>query len=389
MTALSLAPSRRVLQAGTAAGPADDETIAQSWGVRNASRVLLMFAATTWAAVVQLRGSDPRWMTGLALGLGVLTSVYGAAVRFLPRLTGNWVASFAVLLVLTIGLEAWAGPPWAVNVGWVAGAAAWGPSAKTRAFIPVSGLAAGVLAWARGASTGSALLLAGFVLLTGIFSVQARRGSELIEELRRTRDELARLAIVDERNRIARDLHDLVGHSLSVIAVKTELTRRVLVRDADRAAGELRDIEDIVRRALAEVRQAVTNYRQPTLAAELSSATEAARAAGIACTVHAPESWDLPVPVEALLAWTVREGITNVLRHSGASRCVITVALDGERVAAEVADDGGGPRDAGGTPGHGLIGLSERARALGGGLTVGVHAEGGFRLRVEVPGEGR
>jgi hypothetical protein len=95
-----------------------------------------------------------------------------------------------------------------------------------------------------------------------------------------------------------------------------------------KADAEFKDIDAIVRRALSEVRQAVTNYRQPTLAAELSSAVQATAAAGIDCEVRSPGSWDLPVPVDGLLAWTVREGITNVLRHSGASSCLITLSLD-------------------------------------------------------------
>lgn len=149
-----------------------------------------------------------------------------------------------------------------------------------------------------------------------------------------------------------------------------------------------------MRRALSEVRQAVTGYRQPTLAAELSSAVQAARAAGIRCEVTSPESWDLPVAVEGLLAWTVREGITNVLRHSGAANCWITVTGDpGDAtgiaggIAVEVADDGAvRDRDDDGRPGNGLAGLSERARALGGSLTAGRRDGGGFRLRVEVTG---
>jgi two-component system sensor histidine kinase DesK len=190
---------------------------------------------------------------------------------------------------------------------------------------------------------------------------------------------------VEERNRIARDLHDLVGHSLSVVAVKTELGRRLLPIDSARVDAELKDIDAIVRRALSEIRQAVTNYRQPTLAAELSSAPKAAASAGIRCEVRSPGSWDLPVPVEGLLAWTVREGITNVLRHSGASSCVITLSLD-PVVSIEITDNGSRAPE-GNRPGNGLIGLSERARALGGSLSVGHPDEGGFRLRVEAPKE--
>ncbi|GII53511.1 hypothetical protein Pth03_19000 [Planotetraspora thailandica] len=365
---------------------ASDQEIASVWSARNWSRFILMIAATVLAAVIYVSDRPPVWAAVVTITLAVLASALGVLTRFMSGSLGlRWSVAFGALVVLTLGLEGVAGFEWAVTVSWATAAAGWRSDGKSRPIILGIGLAAFVLAVARGADLGAAVVLAGFVLLTGMFSAQARRSAELIEELQRTRQELARLAVVEERNRIARDLHDLVGHSLSVVAVKTELGRRLLPIDTAKVEAELKDIDTIVRRALAEIRQAVTNYRQPTLAAELSSAVQAAASAGIDCRVKSPDSWDLPVSVEGLLAWTVREGITNVLRHSGASSCAVTLSLD-PVVSIEIIDDGSRPPDTQ-RQGNGLIGLSERARALGGSLIVGRPDEGGFRLRVEVPKE--
>ena len=270
-----------------------------------------------------------------------------------------------------------------VTVTWAATAWGWRRAPRSRPQLAALAAATGLIALAHDLPVAGALTLAVFVLLPGIFAVQARQSADLVAELQETRRELARLAVVEERNRIARDLHDLVGHSLSVVAVKTELARRLVTVAPERAETELDDIESVVRRALAEVRQAVTNYRQPTLAAEIAGAVSAARSAQIQCTVDIPDTWELPVPVEGLLAWTVRESVTNVLRHSGAAHCWVTLDLTERAVSVEIRDDGRGP--AGGGPGNGITGLSERTAALGGQIQVGEPTEGGFRIRVRVP----
>jgi len=204
-------------------------------------------------------------------------------------------------------------------------------------------------------------------------------------ELRAARRDLAELAVAEERNRIARDLHDTLGHSLSVIALKSELARRLLPDDPERAGTEIADVERVAREALASVRETVSGYRQPTLAIELAGARAALAAAGIAGDVEpAPEG--LPRDVDAVLGWAVREGVTNVLRHSDAARARIRVIVDGATSAVEVEDDGrGAPGD--GSPGTGLAGLRERAAALGGSLEAGPLPGRGFRLRVAVPFE--
>jgi len=228
-------------------------------------------------------------------------------------------------------------------------------------------------------------------LLAACFAYSAARRVELVGKLRETRAELARMAVADERLRIARDLHDLLGHSLSLITLKAELAGRLLDADPERAAREVADLERVARRSLGEVRAAVTSYRQPRLAAELAAARHMLAAAGMDCEVHAPASIELPPATDALLAWTVREGATNVVRHSGARTVTITVSVTAEEVSAEIADDGVGPTwDAdqrlGEHQGSGLSGLTERARAAGAEISSGEGRGGkGFRLLVRVP----
>jgi two-component system, NarL family, sensor histidine kinase DesK len=197
--------------------------------------------------------------------------------------------------------------------------------------------------------------------------------------LREARAELAERAVADERLRFARDLHDLLGHSLSLIALKAELAGKLLpARTAD-AQAEVEQIRELTRSALTQVREAVDGYRQPTLPSELAGAKVALEAAGIALRVDAPDA-PLDPEVEAVLAWAVREGATNAIRHSGARHAEITVRPG----LLEIADDGtGAPRVERG--GHGLTGLRERVQSIGGTVEAGVGPAGGFRLVVRVP----
>jgi two-component system sensor histidine kinase DesK len=244
---------------------------------------------------------------------------------------------------------------------------------------------------------GAILAAAGVPLLGGLLAYSAERRNVLMFKLNRARAELARTAVAEERLRISRDLHDLLGHSLSLIALKSEVAGRMIESDPQRAAKEIAELEAVARRSLAEVRQAVTGYRQPSLAAELAAARRTLASAGIDCRVDAPGTYALPPEVDALLAWTVREASTNIVRHSGARNARIAVTVTGASAGAEVTDDGAGPggtkttgadgattaTDAG--PGSGLAGLAERAGRLGGTLLAGEGEHGGFRVRVTVP----
>ena len=193
--------------------------------------------------------------------------------------------------------------------------------------------------------------------------------------------EIARLAVAEERARAARDLHDILGHSLTVITIKAELAGRLLSVAPERAEAEVNDLERLAREALADIRRTVGAYREVCLEEELASARSALSAAGIDATVPQAVA-DLPEPRGTLFSWAVREGVTNVVRHSGASRCVITVRPD----QVTIADNGRGPTAADGAAGgSGLRGLRERAEACGAQLSVGRAEGNGFVLRVSVP----
>src|SRR5581483_8548167 len=189
---------------------------------------------------------------------------------------------------------------------------------------------AGAMSAIGGASGGNTIgalaSTAGVGLLMLLLRDLRVRNSELLE----ARAELARLAVAQERERFARDLHDLLGHSLSVIALKAELAGRLLGSERPEAAGsEIADVEKVARGALSEVREAVSGYRQPTLEGELAGARAALSAAGIDAEVRRDPA-SLDSQTEAVFAWAVREGATNVIRHSGARRCTVTIrsALD-------------------------------------------------------------
>jgi two-component system sensor histidine kinase DesK len=213
-----------------------------------------------------------------------------------------------------------------------------------------------------------------------------RRMAGYIRELRATQAELARSAVEQERLRFSRDLHDLLGHTLSLVVVKAEVVRRLVPRDPEAAISQAADIETIGRNALAEVRQAVTGYRARTLAAELDGARTALSDAGIALTVR-EEGAPLPPEADALFGWAVREGVTNVIRHSRAGRCEIAVHQAGDQTTLEIRDDGVGP--SGSAAGNGLRGLSERLDAAGGSLRFAAGGTGGFLLTATLPAQSR
>ncbi len=216
----------------------------------------------------------------------------------------------------------------------------------------------------------------------------ARMGSA-IRELHTTRRELARLQVEEERLRLARDLHDLLGQTLSMITLKSELARHLVKEEPDRCAQELSEIERVARQTLREVREAVAGYRQPRLESELEGARQLLSAAGIDVRLE-PISEALPPEISAVLAWTVREGVTNVIRHSRAQHCLIRLTQQNGRVWAEVINDGGARLQEESTvrPGLGLAGLRERVSALGGRIEAGPLTLSGkehFRVRVELP----
>ncbi|MGK5170291.1 sensor histidine kinase [Geodermatophilus sp. CPCC 205761] len=321
------------------------------------------------------------------LGLVAFTVVYLAVFnRMSVRGCGVPWRQLAVVAVLGVGLAVWLGPAWAGLMIYVAAAAAVG--LPERWVWPAVGGAAAVCASVLAAHDmlGELFILPLMCVLTGFALRGIRFLVSVNAELTEAREELARAAVAEERLRFARDLHDLLGHSLSLIALKSELAGRLAERDPARARAEMADVESTARRALAEVREAVSGYRQIGVALALAEARAALSAAGI--TLRAPSGVpELPGPVDAVLGWVVREATTNVLRHSGARTVVVTLAVGDEDAALTVTDDGRGP--AGGAPGAGLSGLEERLAARGGRLDTGEAPGGGFRLAARVPAHAR
>jgi len=198
------------------------------------------------------------------------------------------------------------------------------------------------------------------------------------------------MAVTDERLRIARDLHDLLGHSLSTISLKAQLARRLAAADPV-VSAEIADIESVAGHALTEVRDAVTGYRQTSLAAELHAARSTLSAAGIDPTVQL-DVLGLPARTDALLGWVLREAVTNIVRHSRARTASVRLSRHHDTVILRVADDGPGPEQGATTltvpavtPGNGLTGLAERIEAAGGVLDAGPGREGGFLLSAALP----
>jgi two-component system sensor histidine kinase DesK len=320
-----------------------------------AAFVVLYLALLPPAAVFVRRG--PRAIHG---GLALLAASAGLTLALgAPR-------SFALLFVYVVAAAGLLLGPWPAGV--VTG-------------VTAAAFAVGLAASGSGSSTVAAYTLT--IVAVGAMMIALGEAARTNRELREAREELARLAVSEERARIARDLHDLLGHTLSLIALKSDLAARLVERDPGRARTEMTDVQDVTRQALGEIRAAVHGYGRVAFADALEGARAALSAAGIDCRVEAPAA-ELPAEVESVLAWAVREATTNVVRHSSAHACAITLATGTGRVALQVEDDGSGGGERSGES-AGLAGLAERARLLQGTLEAGARPEGGFRVRMTLP----
>ncbi len=390
---------------------------------------LLLPVAGLFTAHHRGSGGHPAFLIGATLAFVVLTDRTVLVQMPRPGRYERWQWwLLPVLVALGAALFAVGGMAWFTALA-VASAAVGrispGGRATVLGLVCCTGIAVTIAA-ATGLGYGDTLIAGAVVALANLLAYGAERRNALMYRLKETRAELARVAVAEERLRISRDLHDLLGHSLSLITLKAELAGRVIGTDPERAAREIAELETVARRSLTEVRQAVTSYRQPSLAAELVSSRRMLASAGIDCQLRVPDAYSLPPVVDALLAWTVREGATNIVRHSAAKHAQIVIELTGTEAAARLSDDGTGPRGTGlaaltgaaGTPaaggrgagssgagggiggagggaggpagpggpaGSGLAGLAERAARLGGALSAGAGEHGGFWLRVSVP----
>ncbi|MCH1882311.1 sensor histidine kinase [Agrococcus sp. ARC_14] len=328
---------------------------------------------------------DLDWLRGLALL--VFGAAFAGTVQLPFRAGRRWHAelAFAGLIVLFVVYFAL----WQRDSAFLHPLMAIGAAVAVRPRLAL-GVVVGLTisgATALGIERGSledAMLLGFATLMAGGTSFLVQRLVQQNRALRRLQRQLAQAAVAEERQRFSRDLHDLLGHTLSVIVVKAEAVRRLAERDPRAAAAHAAEIETVGRHALAEVRQVVSGYRAASLADAIEAARSALAPRGIALRANLPEQ-PLEEETDALLGWIVREGTTNVLRHArGAATCRVTVAVHGDTVRIEVRDDGGAdPVDAH-ADGSGLAGLRERVDRFGGVLTAGASPDG-YRLAATVP----
>jgi two-component system sensor histidine kinase DesK len=223
---------------------------------------------------------------------------------------------------------------------------------------------------------GSMLML---IILVGLGNHHWAMSYCAAQKLRMANNEIEHLAKVAERERIARDLHDVLGHTLSLITLKSELARKLVDRDPERAKHEMYDVENASRAALADVREAIRGYRSDGIFAELARARAALETAGVVVECET-DTVPLSPDQESVLALALREAVTNVVRHAEASRCNVSLKRNESLCTLEVADDG---RGAAGPEGNGLRGMRERLEALGGSLRL--LSSNGTRLIIDLP----
>jgi len=315
-------------------------------------------AAATAVALVVFLVSYFRgfWVTGRRLAAVVATQVALGAVFFAHNAGALIFFVYAASFAAQLGRRAW----WAI------------------AAVVAATLLTAAAGGARPSQVAVPVVLSIIIGAVNIQQAKVREGNAL---LLRAQQQVQHLATVAERERIARDLHDLLGHTLSLIVLKSELAAKLAPRDAVRAAREMRDVEQVSREALQQVREAIRGYRT-TLADELAQSRAILDAAGIRADI-AVEAVELDRPVEEALALALREAVTNVVRHSGAASSRVGVRVAGGECVLEVEDDG---RVSHAPEGSGLRGMRERVAALHGSVARTAGAEGrGTRLEVRIP----
>jgi two-component system sensor histidine kinase DesK len=334
-----------------------------------------------WIIAVPLLNSIPLrdWLPATALSYAAFLWFYLRAYTVPARETWQYVPALAALGFLMAPLN-WGGMVYIIY------ACVFSAFSFRSARASVLVMMLTVLAFMAEArwlnwSWPNTLSVAFWALAVGGMNLMYRAKGRADVQLRLSHDEIRRLAASAERERIGRDLHDLLGHTLSLVALKSELAARLVERDAAAAAREMREVERVARAALAEVRNAVSGLRAPKLMAELAAARLLLETAGIHVDNRIAAT-NLPEALDAALAMVLRESATNILRHAQATRVVIHLEQDATRVRLCIRDDGRGgiARE-----GNGLAGMRERLTALGGALTIDAPAGRGTHLRAELP----
>ena len=348
-------------------------------GWRTAPRLARVLVAVVFTGLVTVAvlhifdtplGARARTLSVVYVGLMLVLQLRFLRQRVAP--VTSWLGGGALLVQAVVAYlpfvefgQSWAGMP-----GFLAGSfllalpgiVAWA------AFAAVVASMAGIQAVLTGAPLDIAYTTISTVI-TGLLVYGLTRLAGLVEELHEARAEIAMLAVAEERLRVSRDLHDLLGYSISAIALKSELTARLVVANPERANREVCEIIDISRRVLADVRSVARGYREMSLEEEAQSARSILLAADIEPRMSISGSGDLPTEVATTLAIVMREGVTNVLRHSKARYCEITVERDAGAVQLTLVNDGARARSAASSDGGtGIDSMSARVAALGGSL---------------------
>jgi two-component system sensor histidine kinase DesK len=351
----------------------------------NASGALLMPAVGLW------REPDP---VQVALGALGIVLFFAAQAAVLHALVTPWLSdirrrraklAFAVAAIASLPLVGPMGgswPSWSWMAACIVGVL---PVLTGRVGAVLLGVAtATVAALTTPGSVGDSLIISvGFGLGLAAINVLHVWLWDLLVQAEQGRAAQARLAAAEERLRFARDVHDLLGHNLSVIALKAELAERLATADGARAGREAAEIRRLARSALAEMREVVHGYRQVDLRAELTAIEQILRSAGVRCTVNTPGG---DLPSNAVLSAVLREATTNVLRHSAASWCTIdiTAGAADDEIRMTVMNDGASPATAPDPHSQGLRGLADRVSEAGGVLRIEA-ADGRFTVAAVVP----
>lgn len=367
-------------QAATAAEPAPREGA----GFAMSDRGWFIGAGMSLTWIIPSLFTVWRQPTMLDIVPTLLMFVFGGAfivtvpvMRRLPPGAAR-VGPAAVLFGLSLTLIPWLGAD--VRWLWTFVGVALAVSRMSRAMLWIALLVLACLTFAVGVwddtDVGTSALNAAVILSVSVMMATLTSNISTLARLRAAQNQVADLAAERERSRVARDVHDILGHSLTVITVKAELAGRLLDAGSPAARDEIAQIEQLARGALADVRTTVHGYRGVSISGELAAARAALESAGVSADLPGTTE-QVPADRRELAGWVVREAVTNVIRHSGAGVC--RVRLDGRSI--EVADDGRGPSSAAST-GSGLTGLRERVETAGARLLIGRSDLGGFNVKV-------
>lgn len=326
-------------------------------------------------------GYTARWALLTAASYPVFLLLYARALLAPRRSASRYALAMCVLALVLLPLRYYAGLSYFIFGCVMLGIGQSWPLARYLGWLVGLNAVALTLLWAVGYPVQAFVWLPVTTFIIGMIIKVQRINEQKDAALRLSHEEVRRLAATAERERIGRDLHDLLGHTLSLITLKLELARKLSARDPARSRRELEEAERVAREALVEVRSAVTGIRSTGLAAELASARLMLESLQVHFDYDLPPE-GLPPPLEGGLALVLREAVTNIARHAQATRVRVGLVRDARAMQLAVEDDGRGGIA---VEGNGIAGMRDRVRALGGTLSIDSPCAGGTRLLARVP----